>query len=566
MAATVVMNVASLARPHLLKILTDQVLTGASLDGKSRLLVTLLGALLGLTLVKTLFTFVQGVALIAACQGTVRDLRDHVYARVLRMPLAWFDRQRAGDLGVRLGDDARIAADSLTTGFTILANDSVILVVSVAWMLTRDWQLTVVGMGVMPLAGFVTRRFASRLQEASRRAQARISDLGSMVAETVTGIRVVKAFSKEEHEGDRFTTQNDGSFREAMRIVQYTATQSPIVEMLVTAGICLVLWYCAVKIVAGALTFGDLLAFWAYMLLATTPIHRLPKALTDIHRGRVALERLLELAEARLEDEASALPDLPPVQGGIALRGVRFRYAESREEVLRDLDLTIEAGTHVGLVGRNGTGKSTLVGLLARFYVPEAGDIRIDGHDITGVSLASLRRQLGVVSQDPMMFAGTVRENIAYARPGASEEAVMKAARDAGAHDTILSLADGYDTVLGERGAGLSGGQRQRIALARVLLQDPPLILLDEATANVDPQAESELHAMLETRLRGRTVISIAHRLAIARRMDRIVVLEGGRVAEDGTHDALLARRGIYASLHESARGDSVTSPAPGES
>ena len=565
--ATIILNFANLVRPHLLKILTDQVLTGTSLDGKTQLLIEILAGLLGFTFLKGIFTYIQGVTMMTACQGTIRNLREDVFSHVLRLPIWWHDRYRVGDVIVRFSDDLRVAGEFLTGGLTSVSNDIIILITSVIWMVTKDWQLTVVGLVVTPLAGLVARRFAHKVQAASAQAQESMSDLSSMVQETVSGIRVVKAFSKEGHEGDRFSEQNEDSFRWTMRIAQYTATQSPIIEVLATGAVCLVLWYCAVKIIAGDLTLGDLLAFWAYMLLATTPINRLPQTMTNIHRGTVALARLLEMRDAPAEEEPPKpgqppLPVLPPIQGRIEFRGIRFRYDAARNEVLNGLDLTIEPGEHVALVGRNGTGKSTLMALLSRFYPLQEGDILLDGHSIRGVALSSLRRQIGVVPQETQLFAGTIRSNIAYGKAGATDEEIEAAARAAGAHDMILSLPAGYDTPLGERGSGVSGGQRQRIAVARMLLENPPVVVLDEATSAMDPGAERALQDSLDAITQGRTVINIAHRLVASRRMHRIVVLDGGRIAEQGTHEALMAHGGIYRELYDSMFADAAETGA----
>lgn len=566
--ATVLLNFANLVRPQLLKVLTDDVLTGTTLDGKTHLLIEILAGLLGFTLVKGLFTYVQGVNMMTACQGTIRNLREDVFAHVLRLPVWWHDRFRVGDVIVRFSDDLRVASEFLTGGITTASNDIIILLTSVVWMVTKDWQLTVVGLVVTPLAGLVARRFAHKLQAASAQAQESMSDLSSMVQETVSGIRVVKAFSKEGHEGDRFSEQNEDSFRWTMRIAQYTATQSPIIEVLATGAVCLVLWYCAVKIIAGELTLGDLLAFWAYMLLATTPINRLPQTMTNIHRGTVALARVLEMRDAPAEEAPPQpgqppLPALPPIQGRIEFRSIGFRYDAARHEVLNGLDLTIEPGEHVALVGRNGTGKSTLMALLSRFYPLQEGEILLDGHSIRGVSLASLRRQIGVVPQETQLFAGTIRSNIAYGKLGASNDEIEEAARAAGAHDMILSLPAGYDTILGERGSGVSGGQRQRIAVARMLLENPPVVVLDEATSAMDPEAERALQDSLDAITQGRTVINIAHRLVASRRMHRIVVLDGGKISEQGTHEALMAHGRIYRELYDSMFADVAESGAP---
>lgn len=574
--ATVILNFANLIRPHLLKILMDEVLNpkvvaGGALQGKTTLLFMLLAGLFGATAVKGLFTYVQGLTMVRATQSTVRDLREDVYDHVQRLPVTWFDRNRTGDLIVRFSDDLRVTIEFMTTGLMGLCNETIILVTSISWMVTKDWKLTVVGMIVSPMAGMAVRRFSKRMSHATETAQKSLSNLSSLVQETVSGIKVVKAFSKERHEGDRFKAHNEDNFRWAMRIVQYTATQSPIVEVLATGGIALVLWYCTINILVGDLTLGDLMAFWAYMLMATTPINRLPQTMTNIEKGCTAVDRVLSLRDEPSEEELAArhreatarshgeqapvLSELPPVSGRIEIRNLRFRYQEGREEALRGIDLTIAAGEHVAVVGRNGAGKSTLVNLIPRYYELQEGDILLDGTSIRNVTIRSLRSQIGIVAQDTFLFSGTIRSNIAYGKEDATSEEIETAARAAGVHDFVTAFASGYDTLLGERGGGLSGGQRQRIAVARMLLKNPPIVILDEATSNMDPESERALQDSLDVITRGRTVISIAHRLIASRGADRIVVLEQGQVAETGTHGELLAAQGRYYQLHCSLMG-----------
>jgi len=565
-AATVILNFASLIRPHLLKILTDEVLTGKSLDGKTTLLVSLLAGLLGATFLKGIFTYVQGYSLSNATQATVRDLREDVYEHVQHLPIPWFDRNRVGDILIRFTDDLRGITEFMTSGLMSFCNDTLVLVTSLAWMMTKDWKLTDLGMLVSPLAGMAVRRFSARLSHATQVAQQSLSNLSSLVQETLSGIKVVKAFNKETHEGDRFSRHNEDSFRWAMRIVQYTATQSPIVEVIATLGISLVLWYCAVHIITGELTLGDLLAFWAYMLMATTPINRLPQTMTTIERGCTAVERVMGLREARSEEEEAAAlrqesggpvvcTELPPVSGCIEIKDLSFRYADDGPEALRDIDLRIQAGEHIAIVGRNGAGKSTLLSLLPRFYELQKGDILLDGTSIRSVTLESLRLQIGVVPQETFLFSGSIRDNIRYGRLEATQEEIEAAASAADAHSFITTLPQGYDTLLGERGSGLSGGQRQRIAVARMLLKNPPILVLDEATSNLDPESELGLQESLECLTEGRTVVTIAHRLLAAREADRIVVLDAGTIVESGTHQELLNLGGHYASLHAALMG-----------
>lgn len=549
--AMLLTNLASFLRPYLLKRLTDDVLTAQSLAGKTNVLLLLLSGVLGATAMKGLFTYLQGYWLTTGSQRLARDLRDRLYAHVLRLPLSWFDESRVGDLIVRFTSDLRVVTEFINGGLSILVNDCIVIVSSLTWMVSADWQLTIVGMVITPAAGIIVRRFSKRMTHATESAQKTLSDLSNVVKETVEGIKVVKAFNREHYESQRFSERSRDSFRWAMRMVQLTATQSPLLEVLGTVGIALVLWYCAVNVMSGRLTLGDLLAFWGYMLLAMTPINRMAGTMQLITRGEVATARVFEILDCpEQEARTSEGRELATIEGRISFEDVHFRYNALRDEALRGVTATIEPGHHVAVVGRNGAGKSTLVNLVPRFYEVTSGRILIDGQPISEVSLQSLRRQIAVVPQDTFLFSGTVRDNIRYGRPTATDDEVEAAAQVAGAHGFITAMELGYDTPLQECGRNLSGGQRQRLAIARVVLRDPVIVILDEATSSLDPNAERAIQETLHRATAGKTVINIVHRLTLAQAADHIIVLDEGRVVEQGRHADLLALRGTYWELY----------------
>jgi len=578
--ASVVLNVANLVRPLLVKTLTDDVLTASGLTGRYGFLAWLLAAMLGATLLKGLFTWLQGILLNRASQGCVRGLREHAYDHLMRLPIAWFDRQTSGELITRFTDDLRMVTELLTTGLLVITNDTIVLVTSLAFMIAKDVQLTVLAMIVTPAAGIVVRRYARRLTKATDDAHEQLSELTSHVHETVSGIKQVKAFNREGDESERFRGKNQEAFRHAMQLVRLTATQNPIMEVLATSAIAIVMWYCALRIMSGQLTLGDLLAFWAYMLLATTPINRLPQTTAVVSRGVSAGARLFALLDTPVE--ASPAPRAPghaadaatphvgnaplpapdalasagarPRGASLAFDDVHMRYRDDRPEALRGVTLAVARGERVAVVGRNGAGKSTFANLLARFYSCAQGHITLDGAAIETLPLDTVRAEVGLVAQEVFLFSGTIRDNIGYGREGATDDEIAAAAKVVGAHDFIVTLPDGYDHMVNERGANLSGGQRQRVALARTLLADPRVTVLDEATASLDPLAEAALEASLRTATAGRTVIEIAHRATVARAADRIVVLDAGRVVEQGTHDSLLQEGGVYAALFAEAQ------------
>ncbi len=418
------------------------------------------------------------------------------------------------------------------------------------WMLYQDYQLTLLVLLLSPIIGLAVGRFGKRMGEISTSLQSRVADLSAIMYENISCIKVVKAFNRESYEIDRFAEKNEENFHTQMKLVKVASTQSPVIEFLGALGIVAIVWFGATRILQGQATFAEMTEYWTLLVMTTQPINALSSFYSNLQASGAAGERVFSVldTEPTVFDRPDAQP-LPPVRGEISFEGVHFSY-EPGKPVLQGIDLRVMPGEVVAIVGPNGAGKSTFVNLLPRFYDPDQGRISIDGHDLRDVTLHSLREQVGTVIQESVLFGGTVAENIACGRTDFSREQLEEAARAANADEFIRRLPDGYETAVGERGERLSGGQRQRIAIARALLRDPRVLVLDEFTSGIDTESENLITEAIERIMRGRTSLVIAHRLNTIRHADRIVVIESGRIVEEGTHQKLLNLNGLYAKLY----------------
>jgi ATP-binding cassette subfamily B protein len=502
----------------------------------------------GMTYVETYMTGWVGERILA-------DLRKQLFGHLQRLSLGFYERNRAGVLISRMTNDVEAIDQLVTDGVTTLAQSTLTLGGTAILLLVLDWRLALATLAVIPFMSIATVLFRTRSSRAYAEVRERLGLVTATLAEDISGMRMVQAFVREQRATENFGTVAR-RYRDAnMETVVLNAVYFPFVSFLSTLALAVVLGYGGHLYFQGAISLGTLFAFMLYVNNFFDPVQQLSQLYNTFLSATAALDKIIGVLDEVPEvvDRPGAQP-LPRIEGHVRFDDVRFAYGlrggELGEEVLHGIDLDVPAGTTVALVGHTGAGKSTIAKLLARFYEPTSGRITIDGHDLNDVTQESLRQQLGIVPQEGFLFAGTVAENIAFGKPDARPEEIVRAAQTVGAHEFILRLEDGYETQLGERGSRLSLGQRQLVAFARALLADPRILILDEATSSVDIGTERTIEGALRTLLADRTSFVIAHRLSTIRDADLIVVLEHGQVIEQGSHEELLALRGLYTSLY----------------
>jgi len=503
-----------------------------------------------LFLLKGLFTFLQSSLMSDVGQRVMRDIRARLYEKFQSLDLEYFSRKRSGELISRITNDVAMVENAVSYGFTDLVYQTLQIVLFSIIVIFVYWRLAFFAIIMIPFISIPIVLVGRRLRKLSRSAQEKVADINSLLYETISGVRIVRAFGAEKHEVDKYRRQNQDYYKLNMKSIRRTLALGPSTEFFGAIGGVLILIYIGRQVVDGVLSFGIFGLFLGSVMMMIRPFKKLSGVSAIMQKAFAASTRIYEVldTEPKIKGDAQSW-DLDCIKESVEFKDVWFKYEEA--EVLKGINLKCRKGEILAIVGPSGAGKSTLVDLIPRFYDPQKGAILIDGRDIRSLNVGSLRRFIGMVTQETILFNDSVKDNIAYGKRGASYDEIVDAAKKAFAHEFILNLPKGYDTFIGDRGVKLSGGERQRLAIARALLKNPPVLILDEATSQLDTQSERLVQEALNSLMEGRTVFVIAHRLSTVKHASKIVVIKDGAVIEQGTHDELLAQGGSYKRLHD---------------
>ncbi len=551
----VLMTLLGLVRPLLLQAIIDRVLT----EGRYAELAGWSLAVVGVAVARGAFQYLRAYLGHLFGADTVFELRNNLYSRLQSLSFAYYDRAKTGDLMARLAGDVEAFRMFLAFGFAHLLDFVLLFLLGLSVMLYLDWSLTLIVLVTMPFLGYMTGRFHVTVHPAFTALREAMSDLSTVVQENITGVRTVKSFAQEPEQINHFGRRVADYIEKHMAATSIWTRYFPTMELMGNIGVLLLLAIGGSRVVNGTLTIGQLAAFFSYIWFIVHPLQQLGYQINNLTQSIASGQRLLEILDTPREvrDDRNAV-DVGPIRGDVTFQGVSFAYGREMP-ALKEIDLNVPAGSVVGILGPTGSGKSSLVSLIPRYYDATTGRVLVDGKDVRTLQLDGLRRQIAIVFQETFLFSTSIRENISFARRDATFDEIVEAAKSAKAHDFIMEMPEGYETLVGERGLGLSGGQKQRIAIARALLADPRILILDDATASVDMETEHEIQEALGTLMHGRTTFIIAHRISSVKDANQIIVLEGGRIVERGTHKELLALGGHYRHIYDVQFRDQVS-------
>ncbi len=558
--ALFMVSAANLVAPQMIRLAID---SGIAHHRQSAVIFAVVG-LVAVAVLRGLFNFLQGFLAERASQGVAYDLRNALFAQIERLSFSYYDRVEAGQLLTRVTNDVEQIRAFAGSGVVQIASALVMLVGSTVLLLLLNWQLALVALATIPPLFVLLLRFVRRIGPLFGQVQQILGRLNGVLQEDLSGIRVIRAFSREEHETARYRGINDELLDKNLATIRAFSNNFPFVFFFANLGTLAVVWFGGWQVIGGGLTVGSLVAFNTYLSFLLFPVLTIGFQAAGISRAGASAVRVFDVLDAPLDlHDAPDATVLPPIIGRVAFDDVHFRYPGGERDILRGVSFVIEPGQTVAVLGTTGSGKSTLMNLLPRFYDVTGGAVTVDGHDVRHVTLASLRGQIGIVLQETLLFSGSVRDNIAYGKPTATQQEVEAAAQAAQADGFIRALPQGYETLVGERGVGLSGGQRQRIAIARALLVDPRLLLLDDSTSAVDAETESLIQEALDRLMRDsrRTAFVIAQRISTVRDADLILVLDEGKIAAQGTHAELLRDSALYNDILGSQLTADTTDP-----
>ncbi|MBM4139160.1 MAG: lipid A export permease/ATP-binding protein MsbA [Nitrospira sp.] len=531
--------------------LMKPVLDGIFISKNETLLFLLPLAVLAVAVLRSGFSYCQKYLIISVGNRVVTDVRQELLFQLIRLPVGYHDTNTTGRSVSRVTSDVTVMASTVSGVIRDVVQHGLTFVVMIGVIFYQNWKMAGLSLIVMPISGLIMAWAGRRLRKLASTAQERIGDMGSALQETLAGIRIIKAFGREDAQAEYLKKINRAHFQSMQKTNQVHSLGSSYMEVIGVLGVAIIIWYGGSLVIHGEMTPGEFASFLAAMFLAYDPIRRLSGTNNQLQQALAAAERVFDVLDLETEkDKDGGRINLEGVSRSIEFQRVTFVYAGHSVPAVREIDLSVKVGEVVAFVGSSGSGKTTLLSLLPRFYKPTDGRILIDGTDIQDLVLGSLRHHLGIVSQDVVLFDDTVSNNLAFGRVGVEQADIEQAAELAYAHDFILRLPQGYETVIGERGVKLSGGERQRLAIARAILRDPPVLILDEATSALDTESERIVQLALANLMKNRTTLVIAHRLSTIQHADRIVVLDRGAIVETGSHEELLRRGGVYHRLH----------------